>query len=110
MPIAIEFIILLDMVCVIISLFLLYLCWSALRIIKAKKIERTIFMPLLIAGFLFFATSAFGMTFGTLHLTIFEEVVDPLIFEVLHHISLAIALLIVTYGVYNYWRMLRKLP
>jgi hypothetical protein len=62
---------------------------------------KTVFMPVLIAGFIFIVGSVLSIFHS---LMIFEE-----IFEVLHHISWAIALTILTYGVYDYWRMLKRL-
>lgn len=89
-------------ICVLVSLLLTFYSLHALRVMRAKGVERTLWKPVL-ASSLFFLLGSF--------LSLFYELGEPKIetLEALHHVVWLIGLVILAYGVFTYLAMLKKI-
>jgi len=88
-----------NIVSVFISLLLVFFSLNTLIEFRVKKIRRSFWSPVLLS-------SMFLLT-GSLMSIVGAVTGETEIFEILHHISWLLGLSLLTYGVYDYYRMIR---
>lgn len=93
------FVIITDIASIIVALILAIISARIINITRVKGIRKTVYKPIVIAGLIF----VIGCFFALIH-----EFFKEYIFEVMHHLSWLIALIIIAQGSYDYMKMLEK--
>jgi len=88
-----------NIVSVFISLLLVFFSLNTLIEFRVKKIRRSFWSPVLL--------SSIFLLIGSLMSIVGAATGETDIFEILHHISWLLGLSLLTYGVYDYYRMIR---
>jgi Na+-transporting NADH:ubiquinone oxidoreductase subunit NqrD len=94
-----TFVVLINIAVVIVTSFLATISVRIIRVTREKGIKKTVYKPVVIAGFVFIIGSLFIIVYEFLPMSIFE---------IMHHLSWLVALIIITYGSYDYMKMLEK--
>ena len=89
-------------VCVLVSLLLTFFSLQALRVMRAKGVERTLWKPVLASSAFFLIGSFFSLSYE-----LGEKSIET--FDALHHVVWLIGLVILVYGVFTYLAMLKKI-
>lgn len=90
-----------DVVCSSVALLLISFSLFTLRTIRARGVKKTLWMPVLVSSVFFLIGNISSV------LEDFMTISDEL--ETLHHASWLVGLSILTYGIYTYLQMLRKI-
>lgn len=91
-----------NFICVFVSILLTFFSLQALKVMRAKGVEKTLWKPVL-ASSVFFLIGSFLSLFNELG----EKSTEAL--EALHHVLWLIGLAILLYGVFTYLTMLKRI-
>jgi len=88
-----------NIACTFLSLLLAFFSLSTLIEFRVKKIRRSFWSPVLLSSVFLLIGSLIGIVSVTAS--------ETEIYEILHHISWFLGLSLLTYGVYDYYRMIK---
>jgi len=88
-----------DIACTFLSLLLAFFSLSTIIELRVKKIRRSFWSPVLLSSIFLLIGSSIGIVSAITS--------ETEIYEILHHISWFLGLSLLTYGVYDYYRMIK---
>jgi len=88
-----------NIACILLSLLLAFFSLSTLIKFRVKKIRKSFWSPVLLSSIFFLIGSLMGIVSGITG--------ETEIYEIFHHIVWFLGLGLLTYGVYDYYRMIK---